>query len=209
MIYFVFFLYFATVIVIFANPLPHGSNDLIAAKRLIDTRQVSAANPSDIDSSGIGTEMETQPINNLDSSTSSQNALVVADLVSTSDNNCITDADADHLLDDNTQQANVFRRKIPGYCPVKERLMPPPGRGFSNTPSRQRPEGQTQRTTTTGDGPCAGFTGLSHEQKLEHVTCGGPEIGDDPQSIVIDMVVHCVKGKSSQSLTDTFSLIRA
>lgn len=149
----------------------------------------------------------------LDSSTSSQNALVVADLVSSSDNGCISNADSDHLLDDNIQQGNIFRRKTPGYCPVENKLAPPrvspklpSGRGLNTAPSRQRLEGQTQRTTTTGESPCAGRL---YEQKHEHVTCGGPEIGDDPNSIFIDRVVHCVNGKSSQSLIVPYSLIRA
>lgn len=211
MFYFGLFVYLATVTVIFANPLPHGSNDWIAAKKLIDTRQVSAEDPSDTDSFGTDTGVETEPVKNLDSSTSSQNALVVADLVRSSDNGCISNADSDHLLDDNIQQGNTFRRRTtPNFCPTVTQLVPPriPGRRFKITPSSQPSKGQTHITRPTGEEPCAGLTTRMLPENLELVTCGGPEIGD-PRSRLIDMVAHCVKGKSSQSSIVLFSLISA
>lgn len=210
---FLVLMFLAVSTVVFANPLPHSSNDLITVKRLINARQLFAENPSDTTSSdttssdtiSFNLDLNAEPLDNLETSTSTQNALPVANSEVETDlakNICTSDANTDDFIDDDTQRGNNVRRDTARFCPV-DKLHPGqkvPDYYLPTLPSSQTPAGETKTTTTDDEDPCAKYIARqAGKSKLEFVTCGGPVTLPPVQK-----VVNCVKGKSSKMFIGVF-----
>lgn len=135
--------------------------------------------------------VDARPRKDLYSSDISQNGLVAdVDLSGPVSIECDSDSSSTNILNDETIQ----RRGNQLSCPSSF-IIPkiPSTRKNPNKPNQANPSRQTtsedshERTTATGDHPCATAA------NPYYVTCGGPEIGQIPGTLI---VLNCLAGKS-------------
>ena len=166
-----FLIFLSTVIL--AHPFPSDDLDLT----VIDT---SNENP-----------LDARPREDLYSSDNPQNGLVAdVDLSGSVSIGCDLDSSSTNILNDETIQ----RRGNQLSCPSSLiRPTIPSTRKNPNKPNQANPSRQTtsedshERATATGDHPCA------TKEHPYYVTCGGPEIGEIPGTLI---VLNCLAGKS-------------
>ena len=174
--------FFAVSIVVFANPVPYDSNDLI------DTEQPSTEKISEVVSSDIDSNNE--PVEN--DSTSSQMTIKTSPIY-ISDNGCDPE--------DITQKRNMFRRQSgsrscpSGFVPTPRKPNPVQTPPSPSTQSDQQTQPK-KATTSTDKNPCTEKlrSALVPTQSV-HVTCGGPTVGGFLSQP--NFVLNCVPGNSS------------
>lgn len=95
--------------------------------------------------------------------------------------------------DEENQSLSILRRQsiscpATGYRPSPQFKIPKVNTPTMNHPSTA-PADESQQQSTSDNDPCG-----KHEEKYQHLTCGGPEILNDDNQL--QMVVNCIEGTS-------------
>ena len=150
-------------------------------------------------------DLGSRPVNGLDSSSLIPNVpLTIASSVTEMDPtkpltvDCVDESLLNDAYSDEINEKRDVLQREP-FCPtgLTTTDSDPSGQDIVK-PSKQRSTG-SPRGAIIMDRPCSGSS------KPEHVSCGGPEVGE-PDDVVVKKVLNCVKGESFELVCSLFQL---